>query len=399
MAVLVPLWILLTALLALPVIVFAVEVIAALPRRAPVEVAPGDPGPRTVVLVPAHDEEHGIGTTLRAIGRGLGPRDHVLVVADNCTDGTARVARETGAQVVERRDAQRRGKSFALEYGIAQLRGSPPEVVTIVDADCQADPDSLRALARQAVATRRPVQALYLMHAPPELGIPGRIAEFAWRVKNEARPLGMLRLGLPCHLTGSGMAFPWQLISGAKLASGHLAEDMQLGIELAAAGAGPLFLPESRVYSRFAANAAGAASQRTRWEHGHLQVITTEVPRLAWRALRTGNAKLFGLALDLCVPPLALLVLLSVASLALSALLTLVPGVPRQVLVIPAGALLLMALAVLAAWARFGREVLPFRDLLLIPFYVLRKVPLYLRFVTARQKDWVRSQRDGRPPE
>jgi cellulose synthase/poly-beta-1,6-N-acetylglucosamine synthase-like glycosyltransferase len=195
------------------------------------------------------------------------------------------------------------------------------------------------------------------------------------------------------------MSFPWPLIAGAQLASGHLVEDMQLGIELAAAGAAPEFLPEARVFSHFAANAAGASSQRTRWEHGHLQIITSSVPRLLWQALAAGNWKLLGLALDLSVPPLALLVMLSLASLGGSALLTLIPGVPGKVLWIPAFALLLLVFAVLLAWMRFGRQVVPFRELLGIPFYILRKVPLYLGFVTARQKGWVRSQRDERPPK
>jgi cellulose synthase/poly-beta-1,6-N-acetylglucosamine synthase-like glycosyltransferase len=396
MAVLLPVWILLTALLALPVLILAVEILAALLQRPAVPIAGSSEGagPRTVVLIPAHDEEHGIAATLRVIGQGLGSQDHMLVVADNCSDATARVAREAGAQVVERTDTARRGKSYALEHGIEQLRTAPPEVITIVDADCIIDGASLRVLSRHAFATQRPVQALYLMQAPPELGIGGRIAEFAWLVKNEVRPLGLKRLGGACQLTGSGMSFPWKLIAGANLASGHLVEDMQLGIELAAAGSAPEFLPEARVFSHFAANAAGASSQRTRWEHGHLQIITTSVPRLAGRALVSGNWKLLGLVLDLSVPPLALLAMISLGSLAGSALLTLIPGVPDTVLWIPAVALLTLVVAVLLAWARFGRQVVPFRELLGIPFYVLRKVPVYLGFVTARQTGWVRSQRD-----
>ena len=95
--------------------------------------------------------------------------------------------------------------------------------------------------------------------------------------------------------------------------------------------------------------------------------------------------------------------MLSLGSLAGSALLTLIPGVPDTVLWIPAVALLLLVLAVLLAWLRFGRRIVPFRELLGIPVYVLRKLPLYLGFMTARQTGWVRSQRDnppsGKPPE
>ncbi len=405
MAVLLPVWILLTALLALPVLILAVEVLAALlPRRVAQIAGSGEgAGPRTVVLIPAHDEERGIAATLRVIGQGLGPDDHMLVVADNCSDATARVARDAGAQVVER--TIRSGGARAMRCNMASTSFAPhrPMSSPLSMRIASSIRPACALLPRHAFATQRPVQALYLMKAPPELGFGGRIAEFAWVVKNEVRPLGMKRLGGACHLTGSGMSFPWKLIAGAQLASGHLVEDMQLGIELAADGAAPVFLPEARVFSYFAANAAGASSQRTRWEHGHLQVITASVPRLLGKALFSGNWKLLGLTLDLAVPPLALLVMLSLGSLAGSALLTLIPGVPDTVLWIPSVALLLLVLAVLLAWLRFGRRIVPFRELLGIPVYVLRKLPLYLGFVTARQTGWVRSQRDnppsGKPPE
>ena len=171
--------------LAVPVIVFGVEILAAvfLPRARTPAGTPG--GVRNTVLVPAHDEERGIAATLRLLREGLRPGDVLLVVADNCTDETATVARGEGAAVLERTDTANRGKSYALDFGIQSLRARPPEVVTIVDADCQIDAASLQLLSGRALATGRPVQALYLMHAPAGTGVRGRIAEFAWCVTNQ----------------------------------------------------------------------------------------------------------------------------------------------------------------------------------------------------------------------
>ena len=70
-----------------------------------------------------------------------------------------------------------------------------------------------------------------------------RVREFAWRVKNWVRPLGLSSLGLPCQLMGTGMAFPWEVIADARLATGSLAEDLKLGLELAANGHPPVFCP------------------------------------------------------------------------------------------------------------------------------------------------------------
>jgi cellulose synthase/poly-beta-1,6-N-acetylglucosamine synthase-like glycosyltransferase len=346
------------------------------------------------VVVPAHNESTALVPTLHSLATSLAPGDRLLVVADNCDDDTAGIARGCGTEVVERFDTQNRGKSFALDFGVRQLTGDPPDVVVIMDADCIMGAADLGSIARQSFESGRPVQALYLMDAPAELGLGGRIAVFAWRIKNHARPLGLHNLGLPCQLMGTGMAFPWATISQAKLASGHIVEDLQLGLDLANTGTSPLFAPDARVTSSFAANAEGSRNQRTRWEHGHLHMILSQAPRMFWRAVWSGNAGLLGLVLDLLVPPLALLLLLVISSTALSMLLASL--YPRFVpaLVMSTATLVLFFLALAIAWLRFGRDVVSLRDLFFAPIYVLRKIPLYFRFITARQAKWIRSERD-----
>ena len=107
------------------------------------------------------------------------------------------------------------------------------------------------------------------MRAPND-GLKMRIAEFAMRVKNLARPRGLHRVGVPCGLMGTGMAFPWQVACTAPFASGHLVEDMQLGVQLAQRGMPPLYCEEAGVRSMFAARREGEKSQRTRWRRGQL---------------------------------------------------------------------------------------------------------------------------------
>src|SRR5262245_25842959 len=86
--------------LLVPLAVLAVECLAALlpPRRAD----GGGERPSCAVLVPAHDEEAVLGHTLADLRPQLRPGDRLVVIADNCTDGTALVARAAGADVVER---------------------------------------------------------------------------------------------------------------------------------------------------------------------------------------------------------------------------------------------------------------------------------------------------------
>ena len=225
----------------------------------------------------------------------LGLFDRIVVVADNCSDRTAAAAQAAGATVVERHDPARRGKGFALDHGVRFLEQNPPDVVVIVDADCLVDEGALLRLVNEAAATGRPVQAAYLMAPPIEAGFRERASAFAFQYKNLVRPLGLWRLGLPCLLTGAGMAFPWALLRGAALAHGNIVEDMQLGLDLAAAGCPPRFCPEARVRSEFPSSRKAAAGQRTRWEHGHLQTLLRQAPRLAAAALLRRRLDLLGL--------------------------------------------------------------------------------------------------------
>ena len=391
---------LLTLLMAVPAGVLFLQLVAAVTRRARPDEADAAPPRRDTlaVLMPAHDEAAGITAAIAAVRAQLGPRDRLLVVADNCSDATAAIARAAGAEVTERADTQRRGKGYALDHGVRWLehdRRDPPAVVVIVDADCIVAPHALERLAHRCLASGRPVQALYLMHAPPGAALGLRIAEFAWLVKNKVRPLGSAVLGWPCQLMGTGMAFPWALIRAAPLASGHLVEDMQLGLDLAGAGAAPLFCPQALVSSVFPSDAAGARAQRTRWEHGHLSVIARSGPRLLMSALARRDAASAALALDLMVPPLAALVL-ALGTLLVIDLAWWWFGADASPAGVAAVALALLVAGVMAAWWRDARHIVTGRELLGLPLYVAAKIPVYVRLFTKRQVEWVRTKRDDR---
>ena len=354
----------------------------------------GAPSPRgpLVVLVPAHDEARLIGGTVAGLRSQLSPEDRLLVVADNCSDQTASIARAHGAEVVER-FSDLRGKGYALAHGLDHLRQRPPETVVVIDADCHLSAGGLATLAFTLSATGRPVQALYLMRAPDGAGFGRRISEFAWRVRNHLRPAGWNRWGFPCQLMGTGMAFSWDMLQDAPLANGSIVEDMKLGIDLACKGLAPVFCEDVLVTSWFPDSAAASASQRTRWEHGHIEMIFREVPAMVSGAMRRGDLRLFSLAMDLAVPPLALLSgLLMLGWFASLAIFWGGGGVVPLSLM--STVLLAFLVAVLLAWSIRGRDLIRFAELLAVPWYVASKVPVYVRFLIRRQKVWVRTDRD-----
>lgn len=385
----------LSILLAIPVLVLFIQAVMA--STAPVTRINKTRADRVkiVVLVPAHNEESVISETIIALKAQLREGDRLVVIADNCSDDTAAIAIDLDAEVVNRTDEEKRGKGYALDFGINHIKqdDKPPEVVVVIDADCIVLEDCLDGLATQCIQTGRPAQAVYLMKSDSDkLG--QKIAEFAWIVKNQVRSLGYFNLGLPCQLTGTGMAFPYHLIVEADLANADLVEDMKLGIDMARKGHSPLLCPGATVLSRFPSEERGISSQRTRWEHGHLGTILSDGPSLLTLAIKKSDFKLLAMALDLMVPPLALLSILLTVALALSGIFYLLSDNNLPFL-INLGAGILFTLSVLLALKGFARHVLSLKDLLGVPVYIARKIPLYFRFLTRRQKDWIRTDRDG----
>ena len=388
-------WLLAGGLL-IPLAVLAVECWAALcpPRRSPLP--PESNRPRCAVLIPAQNEETTIGPTIRAILPQLQPKDRLVVVADNCTDATAAAARSLGATVVERTDPERRGKGFALDAGVRFLEGDPPAVVVMVDADCRVSEGAVDALVREAAFTGRPTQAAYWMDAPPGATPRDRLSAFAFQFKNLVRPLGLDRLGQPCLLTGSGMSFPWPVLRKADLAHADLVEDMRLGLDLAAAGHPPRFCPRARVTGVLPARADAALSQRRRWEHGHLRTLFSQVPRLTAAAIRQRYFDLAALALEVSVPPLAVLFLLWAVITAGLCAWAWFSGSWTPGLVLLIGGLTTI-LSILAAGFKRCPDRPPLSALLAVPGYLLWKMPLYLAYLVRPQRAWVRTPRDIPP--
>lgn len=382
-------------LLAVPVSIFFLEVFAALILPAQ-KIAPrsrADFQQRVGVLVPAHNESSGIRSTLETIKAQLLASDRLLVVADNCSDDTATAAAATGAEVITRNDPTNTGKGYALDFGIRHLAKDPPAIVIIVDADCKIAEGTIDWLVTTCAATQRPIQALDLMTAPDESPIEYHVAEFAWRVKNWVRPLGLNALNLPCQLMGTGMAFPWELIRTANLADASIVEDVKLGLELAKTGTPPLFCPAAKVISHFPWSVEGAKSQRKRWEEGHIGVILTAVPRLLGHSIWRGNLGLLALTLDMLVPPLSLLVILVTGMFCVAGSAVIFGGSPTA-LFISTACLCALAVAVFLSWLGYGRDVLATNKLPLVASYILAKLPLYHQLLSRRAAPmWVRTDR------
>jgi glycosyltransferase involved in cell wall biosynthesis len=375
--------------------IFLIEILAANPLLEEVQGAIGlTAALRTAILVPAHNEEIGIVATVQSLLEDLQPSDRLIVIADNCSDRTAEAARQAGALVLERIDPVQKGKGYALDYGLKFLAKDPPAIVVFMDADCTVRSGSIGILAQTAWDLQRPVQSTYLMVQPTEATFRDQISAFAITLKNLVRPLGMKALGWPCLLTGSGIALPWRLLMPISLAGNRNADDMQLTVDLSLQGASPVYEPRSQVMGRLM-RAEDAYSQRTRWEHGHLRMILTQVPKLLKAMVTQQRFDLLILACDMAIPPLSLFVLLwiGIALLNLGAL-SFGVGNPLSLMLSLLGGFPIVV-GVWTAWHRFGRTLLPSQNWKEIPHYLLWKAPIYLKFMIRPQTRWLKTERDG----
>jgi cellulose synthase/poly-beta-1,6-N-acetylglucosamine synthase-like glycosyltransferase len=383
------------AVLCIPTVTLIIEILfARLPKADDLLENPNSAtSDQTAVIIPAHDESIGLLPTLNDVKAQLHSSDRLIVVADNCSDDTAAVAASAGAEVIERNDPDRIGKGYALAYGLAYLNDHPPEFVIFVDADCRLQTDMVPRLKLACATYKCPVQACFLMKAAEQSPISHLLAEFAWIIKNWARPLGLFSLGLPVQLMGTGMIFPWKLIKGASLASDNLVEDLKLGLDLAAAGHAPRFYPQVVGTSEFPQSAKGTDSQRRRWIQGHVSMIRNSAPKLLLTAIITRNWPLLVLVIDLAVPPISMLILL-ITSTFLAGLALLAAGAQSAVAVISVFNLLGLTGALCLAWLKFARELISLRDIALIIAQVCRRLPFYFGIYAGRKAtSWIRTDR------
>ncbi len=348
------------------------------------------------VVVPAHDEEAGITETVKSLLAVDYPAKafRVLVVADNCSDRTAAMARLAGAAVVERHDSERRGKGHALRFAFDRvLAESSAQAIVVVDADTVVSATLLAAFAARFAAGAKALQAHY--------GV--RNASASWRTRllaiafetfHGVRSLARERLGLSCGLRGNGMAFSRELLQAVPHEACSLVEDLEYGIALGRAGVRVEYVREAEVLGEMAAAETAARSQRSRWEDGRRIMARDHGPALLWQALRERSLLLADLALDVLVPPLSTLVLGTAAGLVACAALA-ITGPPLRLAPWCFGLSLLMLLVyVLRGWALSRTGLRGLRDLLLAPAYITWKLALRLGRSRRKSKEWVRTARE-----
>ena len=259
---------------------------------------------RFLVLIPAHNEEMGIASTLESL-RNLNyasERYRVLVIADRCTDGTAAVARSKNAQCFERFDGQP-GKGAALAWGIHEARHAQIafDAVVIVDADTLADRDLLAAFNVEFQAGRQ-VQQGYNYISNPWASPFTRIMAVTGVLRNGRYYAGKTAIGLQGMLTGTGMCLGAGILERHGWTAFSVGEDWEFSVELLLGGEKIYFNPLAKTFAKESQNFKQASHQRLRWASGRYAVMGSKVWALIRQGIRTGSFSLIDSAVTLVAP-------------------------------------------------------------------------------------------------
>lgn len=303
-----------------------------------------DPKLRFLVLVPAHNEENVIGDIISNLENMEYPRElyDFYILADNCTDLTAQVARKMGANVIETRkdspDAPT-GKPIVLQKALNQLEGYQEkyDLVMFFDADNLMDPNMFLEVNSQYLSANGKADVIQCyLGAKNRKGLVALFYYMSYTITNRFFQYAKSRLGLNCVIGGTGFAVNAKYLHerGGWTAM-SLTEDFELQVEATCEGKRILWNNHVRVYDEKPTRFRASFRQRTRWAQGHWYVAFKNTGKLI-RALfhkRIGFGEFLSTFLYLySLTPFVILVVQAV----LSAVMLLFTGLPQIQLPSPA---------------------------------------------------------------
>jgi 1,2-diacylglycerol 3-beta-glucosyltransferase len=232
------------------------------------------PERRFMLVIPAHDEEAIIADTVNSCRTIRYPSSlfEIMVIADNCTDGTTARAREAGARVLERHDPTKRGKGHALEYMIGTLQESNEfdaiDALVVVDADTTVHPDLLARLREDLDHGFEWIQC-YNTVGNGDQSWRTRLVAYAFSLFNGVTLMGQSALGLSVGLRGNGMCLSTKGLRRVPWKAHGLAEDLEYSWAVRIQGGQISFARDVAVYSvMLAEGGKPMVEQRRRWEFG-----------------------------------------------------------------------------------------------------------------------------------
>ncbi len=230
-----------------------------------------DPLHTFVIIIPAHNEEKEIAETLVSCKAIDYPGDmfDIYVIADNCTDSTAGIARAFNVHCLERVSDDERGKGFALSWAYEKISTEGHDAVVVLDADCAIETQALRVFDRHLSAGHLIMQANCSV-ANPETNPQSFIFALGNTLENLMYYLPKSSLGLAVFLQGTGMAFARSILKTYPWSAHSIVEDMEYSLRLLRGGERIWYVGNIQVLTGAPVGRDQLFVQRTRWASGTL---------------------------------------------------------------------------------------------------------------------------------
>ena len=362
-----------------------ISVAGMLPQRknSGVEPATGKIG----ILVPSHNEALTIQRTVNSIFNATEQSFDIdiNVIADNCTDNTADLARQTPANVLERHNLDVRGKGAALQWAMKQLADKNYDYFMIIDADSIVNKDFFVEI-RKTLAQKncKVVQARYEA-IENEYSSIKRLALLGYNV---LRARGRVALGGSAGIMGNGFVLSREALADVPFEANSIVEDLEYHNRLIEAGVKVLYCDRARIFGEMPVDDNSSDVQASRWEGGRLGVLKT----MWWPLLKkgfSGHLHAFDALLDLMLLPIGYVVML------------LIPGLiyPPTRLIALAG-IVVIAIYVLGA-AMCGRGLKELTVLAKLPSFMFKKIKRLPAILKSSQNtsQWNRTPRSKKDSE
>ena len=240
------------------------------------------PTKKFAMIVAAHNEEVVIGRLIESMLHQDYPRElfDIFVIADNCTDNTAKEARKHGVYVYERFNKDDKGKGYALEWMFDKIfkMQKKYDAVAIFDADNLVSKNWCKEINSKMLEGYKVVQG-YIDSKNPNDSI-------AFWTQNRMYQLARANVGLSNQIGGTGFAIDINILKELGWGATCLTEDLEFSCKLVLNGEKVGWAHDAIIYDEKPLKLKQSWVQRRRWMQGFTDVATRYFFKLVKKGIK-----------------------------------------------------------------------------------------------------------------
>ena len=344
---------------------------------------------RFAILVAAHNEEKVISSIIQSLKCLNYPKDmyEIFVIADNCTDQTAKIAKENGAKVYERYDPVMRGKGYSLEWMFKKIFDMDKEydAVCVLDADNLVSTNFLMEMNKQMCMGHEVIQGYLDSKNPTDSWIAAGNSISFW-VSNRLFQLPRHYLGLSGVLGGTGFVTSIKVLKELGWGATCLTEDLEYSLKLVLKGKKVYWSHEAVIYDEKPLGLSQSWRQRKRWMQGHFDCARRFLKDLIVKAIRDRDFAAFDMALYMFQP--IVVVMSGVAFIA--GIINLLANLESVNVASTLASIAFLYIFVMFLFLEQKVSLKVIKYIILFPIYNLTWIPIVIQgFLDRNKKDWV----------